>query len=158
MLLFFHLIACLSLSSVLSFTCVLYPPNLSIDSTSSWSPPKSFHIFLDYVIPSYSSSPFCCFLPYNPVSYGWQPLLWHTPDFLLPFQLSHVSRLYLFNVGTFIVPLLTLYCSPYLSILERDGGKQRTEGEGAGGYCAAALSCRWKGRRKDVEKERTNGT
>ena len=38
----------------LSFTSVLYPPNFSIDSTSSWSPPKSFHIFsttLSHLIP-----------------------------------------------------------------------------------------------------------
>ena len=57
-----------SLASILSFTSVLYPPNFSIDSTSSWSPPKS-SIFLGYVIPSHSSSPFRYFLPYSPISY-----------------------------------------------------------------------------------------
>ena len=74
--------ACLTLSSGLSSTSVLYPPNFSAhfsaDSTSSWSPPKSFHYFLDYVIPSYSSSPFCFVLPYSPINYGWQTLFWHT--------------------------------------------------------------------------------
>ena len=34
-----------SFSSILSFTSVLYPPNVFKDSTSSWSPPKSFLIF-----------------------------------------------------------------------------------------------------------------
>ena len=33
--------------------------------------------FLDYVVPSYSSSSFCYFLSYSPISYGWQPLFWH---------------------------------------------------------------------------------
>ena len=39
----------------------------------------SFYIFsTTYVIPSYSSSPFCHFLPYSPVIYGGQPLFfWH---------------------------------------------------------------------------------
>ena len=51
----FFLSASLSPSSILSFTTVLYPPNFSIDSTSSWSSPKSFHIFsttLSHLIPA----------------------------------------------------------------------------------------------------------
>ena len=50
--------------------------------------------FLDYAIPNCSSSPVSYFLPYlySPISYGWQPLLWHVTYFILPIQLSHVSR------------------------------------------------------------------
>ena len=47
--------ASLSLFSTLYFTSVLYPPNFSIDRTSSWSPPKYFHIFstmLSHLIPA----------------------------------------------------------------------------------------------------------
>ena len=63
--------ASLSLFSLLSFTSVLYPPNFSMDSTSSWSPPKSFHIFSTDVVPSYSSSTFfCCFLQYKGTEVG----------------------------------------------------------------------------------------
>ena len=55
MLLLFHLFlsVCLSLSSIIYFTSVLYPPNFSIDNT--WSPPKSFHIMsttLSHLIPA----------------------------------------------------------------------------------------------------------
>ena len=70
--------------------------------------------FLDYTVPAYSSSLFCYFLPYNPISYGWQPLIWHVPYSILPGKLS---RLYLFQEGTFPVLLLILYYSSYLSIL-----------------------------------------
>ena len=44
-----------SLSSIISFTYVLHPPNFSIGSTSSWSPPKSFHVFsatLSHLVPA----------------------------------------------------------------------------------------------------------
>lgn len=50
-----------------------------------------FPYFLDYFTPSYSSSPSCCSLPYSLINYGWQPLSWHVPYFILPFELSHVS-------------------------------------------------------------------
>ena len=50
---------------------------------------------LDYAIPPYSSSPFCYFLSYSPIGYGWQPLFWHVPDFILPFQLSNLSLIHI---------------------------------------------------------------
>ena len=45
----------------------------SISLISSYILPSS----LDYALPPFSSSPFCCFLPYRPISYSLQPLLWH---------------------------------------------------------------------------------
>ena len=68
-----------------SFNCpflflqVLYPPNFSIGSTSSWSPPISSHIFLDDVIPSLvPARPFVIFSHTAIISNGrWQPLFWH---------------------------------------------------------------------------------
>ena len=47
--------------------------------------------FLDYAISSYSSSPFRYLFPYSPISYGWEPLFWIAPYFMLPFRHSHVS-------------------------------------------------------------------
>ena len=47
--------AILSFSSILFFTLVLYPPNFSIDSVFSWSPPNSVHILsttLSHLIPA----------------------------------------------------------------------------------------------------------
>ena len=106
---------------MLFFTHVWYPANFSTDSASSWSSPKSFDInVLDYVIPSYSSSPFCCFLPYSPYQlyYGWQPLFWHIYSLIYIAILTFADLYsYLFYVGTFIVTLLILYYSPCLSIL-----------------------------------------
>ena len=79
---------------IIYFAYVLYPPNFSIDSTaSSWSPPKSFHIFsitLSHLIPA---RPFVIF-SYAVLStiYGWQPLFWHIFYFIkLSSQLYHVS-------------------------------------------------------------------
>ena len=57
----------------------------------STPPPKILPYLLDYVILSYSSSPYCFFFPYSPINYAWQPLFWHILYFLLPFQLAHVS-------------------------------------------------------------------
>ena len=54
--------------------------------------------FVDYFIPSHSNSPFCCFLPYSIISYGWQPLFRHIPYCTLP--ISTFSRLHLFQVDT----------------------------------------------------------
>ena len=62
--------------------------------------------FLDYAIPPYSSSPFCYFFLYSPISYGWQPLFLACS--LLYIANSTFSRLYLFEVGTFPVLLLIL--------------------------------------------------
>ena len=96
--------ASLSLISTLSFISVLYPPNFSMDSISSWSPPTCISLyFLDYTVPPYSSLPFCYFLPYSPISYGWQPLFWHVPYTAI----STFSRLYLFQMG-----ICLLYTSP----------------------------------------------
>ena len=41
--------------------------------------------------PAFPSSSFFYFLPYSPISYGWQPLFRHVPYFVLPVQLSRVS-------------------------------------------------------------------
>ena len=60
--------------SILYFTSVLYPENFSMDSISSWFPPISFRtssITLSHLIPA---RPFGNFLPYGPISYGWQSL------------------------------------------------------------------------------------
>ena len=45
---------------------------------SSYIPPY----FLDHATQPCSSSPFCYFLPYSPISYGWQPLFWQVPYFI----------------------------------------------------------------------------
>ena len=91
---------------MLSFSSVLYPANFSMDIISSWFLPISFQTFSTTLSHLYSISPFCYFLSYSPISYGWQPLFW---------QLSHVSIC--LQVGTFPVLLLILYYSSYLSIL-----------------------------------------
>ena len=71
---------------------------------------------LHYAIGPYSSSPSCCFLPYRPISHGWQPLLRHVPYSMLPFQLSHVSFRFKW-VHSHLFLLFILYYSSYLSIL-----------------------------------------
>ena len=53
--------ACLSLSSILYFTSVSYPPNFSLDSTSSWSSPISFHIFSTTLSHHIPGRPFAIF-------------------------------------------------------------------------------------------------
>ena len=54
-------------------------------------------IFLDYVIPSYPSSTFCCFLPYSPISYGWRLLFLAYSSLYI--AISTFSRFYLFSSG-----------------------------------------------------------
>ena len=39
-------------------------------------------LLIDNTILSHSSSPFGSFLPFSPISYGWQPLFWHVPYFI----------------------------------------------------------------------------
>ena len=74
------------------FTCVFYSLIFWMDSISFGFSPVSFHNMLTiYGIPPYSSSPFCYFLLYSPITYGWQPLFWHAPYFISAFQPSSVS-------------------------------------------------------------------
>ena len=59
-----------------SFTpSVLYQPHFSVDSTSSWSPLNP-SMFSRLRCATYSSSPFCYFLPYSPYQ------LWLAASFL----------------------------------------------------------------------------
>ena len=79
----------ISLSYVINiwFTCVLYPQNVSIDSTSSSS--KSFHIFSAMYFHLIPARPFVIF-SHTALSAmnGWQPLFWHILSFVSPFQLT----------------------------------------------------------------------
>ena len=92
-----------------------------MDSASSWSPLKKIlPYFLDYVIPSYSSSrPFVFFSHTGPISYVWltTSLFWHILFSLYTANnFNFLTPLNLFQVGTFLVLLffLILHCSSYL--------------------------------------------
>ena len=84
--------ASFSLSSIFSYTSVLHLPNFSIDSTSSWFSPKSFHIFstTSSNLDLFQLSPFCYFL-LQTLSAMAGNLFPGSIYFILPFQLSHAS-------------------------------------------------------------------
>ena len=69
--------ASLSILSILPFACVSYP------ETSPWTVYlfmfSSYFLpyFLNYAIPPYSCSPYRYFGLHSPISYCWQPLVWH---------------------------------------------------------------------------------
>ena len=80
-----------SLIFILSSTYILCPANLPMGSIyllgfllypsilSRLRYPTLFQLALLLLSP-----------PCSPISFGWQPLFWHVPCFILPFQLSHV--------------------------------------------------------------------
>ena len=70
-----NLSASLSLISILLFTSVLYPENLCGQQYLFLFSSYILTHFLDTAIPPfYSSSPFCYFLSYSPITYSWQHL------------------------------------------------------------------------------------
>ena len=91
------------------FTSVLYPPNFSIDSISSWLPPKSFHTFLTALFHLIPPRPF------------FQPCQIWLATFFLACSLLYIA------ISTFVTSLVcskwvhsrlrSLYYSSYLSIL-----------------------------------------
>ena len=86
--------------STLFLSAIAFPFFLPFTSTSALYLPGGHHLFLvppyilpyflNLAIPPYSSSPFGYSLPYSSINYGWQPLFWHVPCFILSFQLFHI--------------------------------------------------------------------
>ena len=106
--------ASISLLSILVFTSVLYPSNISMDSISSWFPPMYFMLsHLRY--PTLFQLALLLLFPIQPYQ------LWLATSYLacslLYTAISTFSRLNMFQVGTFPVLLLILHYSSYLNIL-----------------------------------------
>ena len=78
-----------SFSSIVYFASVLCPPNISIDSTSSWSPPES--IFSRLRHPILFQLALLLFSPIQPYQLWPATLFWRILYFILPFQLPRVS-------------------------------------------------------------------
>ena len=91
---FFSATRSLVLLPTTSSASVIYLPDFSADITSSSRfPPISFQFSLNHVIPLYFSSPYCYFLPYSSINYGWQPF--RLVCSLLYTAISTLSCLYL---------------------------------------------------------------